>query len=163
MNEDVKGFVHLGADIVHLIAAGAWIGALASFMLLLRWAPKGGRAEVQQLGRMLNGFAIMGSVVVATLLVTGTINYLMIAGLNFGRVFTTTYGILLAIKLVFFLAMLALAAANRYRLTPMLEASIASDNHGPAIAALKSSLVLESGCALLILALIACLGMLNPL
>ena len=36
MNEDVKGFVHLGADIVHLIAAGAWIGALASFMLLLR-------------------------------------------------------------------------------------------------------------------------------
>ena len=77
--------------------------------------------------------------------------------------FTTTYGILLAIKLVFFLAMLALAAANRYRLTPMLEASIASDNHGPAIAALKSSLVLESGCALLILALIACLGMLNPL
>jgi len=163
MNEDVKGFVHLGADIVHLIAAGAWIGALASFMLLLRWAPKGGRAEVQQLGRMLNGFAIMGSVVVATLLVTGTINYLMIAGLNFGRVFTTTYGILLAIKLVFFLAMLALAAANRYRLTPMLEASIASDNHGPAIASLKSSLVLESGCALLILALIACLGMLNPL
>ena len=162
MNEDVKGFVHLGADIVHLIAAGAWIGALASFVLLLRWVPKGGRAEVEQLGRMLNGFAIMGSVIVSTLLVTGTINYLMISGLNFSSIFTTTYGVLLTIKLAFFLAMLALAAANRYRLTPKLEASIANDNHGPAIAALRSSLVLESGCALLILALIACLGMLNP-
>ena len=163
MNEDVKGFVHLGADIVHLIAAGAWIGALASFLLLLSWTPKGGGAEVEQLGRMLNGFAIMGSVIVFALLVTGTINYLMISGLNFGSIFATTYGILLTIKLVFFLAMLALAAANRYRLTPKLEASIASDNHGPAIAALRDSLVLESGCALLILVLIACLGMLNPL
>lgn len=162
MNEDVKGLVHLISDIIHLIAAGAWVGALASFVLLLWSSCRRGSDEVERLSRMLSGFALMGTIVVATLLVTGAINYFLIVGPSFGGLVTSNYGILLSVKLIFFLAMLALAAANRYRLAPRLEASIIHGRHGPAIAGLRGSVILEFGCALIILALIACLGMLNP-
>lgn len=162
MNEGAKGLVHLISHIIHLIAAGAWVGGLASFVLLLPSLRKTGSDEVARLSRMLSGFALMGTIVVGTLLMTGAINYLLIVGPRFGGLVTSHYGILLSLKLTFFLAMLALAAANRYRLAPMLEASVIHGKHGPAIAGLRGSLILESGCALVILALIACLGMLNP-
>lgn len=163
MNEGAKGLVHLVSQIIHLIAAGAWVGALASFVILLSSPRKTGSDEVARLSRMLNGFALMGTLVVGTLLMTGTINYLLIVGPRFEGLITSHYGILLSVKLILFLAMLALAAANRYRLAPMLEASVIHGKHGPAIAGLRGSVIVESGCALIILALIACLGMLNPI
>ena len=64
-------------------------------------------------------------------------------------------------------AMLALAGVNRWRLTPALQASIASpDEIGAdsslAVSAMRRSLVLEASAGLAILALVAWFGTLEP-
>jgi putative copper resistance protein D len=60
--------------------------------------------------------------------------------------------------------MLALAAANRWRLTPALSAAITSGEPAPdrKLAAMRTSLALEAAAAVLILALVAWFGTLEP-
>jgi hypothetical protein len=65
-------------------------------------------------------------------------------------------------QILLFVAMPGLAAANRYRITPRLERSIDRGDTGAAVKALRNSLVLETGDALLILLLVAWLGVLSP-
>jgi putative copper resistance protein D len=70
---------------------------------------------------------------------------------------------LLSLKLVLFVAMLGLAAANRFRLNPALAASLNSDEaQEPALAALRRSLLVESSLAFAVLGLVAWFGMLAP-
>jgi putative copper resistance protein D len=61
-----------------------------------------------------------------------------------------------------FLVMLVLAAANRFRLVPALEAAIDAGDNRRARDAMRRSLLLEIGCAVAILALVAWLGTLEP-
>ena len=72
------------------------------------------------------------------------------------------YGQLLLAKLALFAAMLALAAANRFRLTPAFGKAIAQGDGSCAVAALRRSLAAEAGAALLILGLVAWIGTLAP-
>ncbi|MDP9086357.1 MAG: CopD family protein, partial [Pseudomonadota bacterium] len=72
------------------------------------------------------------------------------------------YGQLLVTKILLFGAMLALAALNRFRLTPRFEQAMASDDHVSAMGALRLSLSFETGCVIAILALVAMLGTLAP-
>src|SRR3546814_19293751 len=59
---------------------------------------------------------------------TGLINSQMIVGAeNLGRSLSSPYGQLLLAKLALFALMLALAAANRWRLTPALAAAAGAD------------------------------------
>ena len=71
---------------------------------------------------------------------------------------------LLALKLLLFAAMLALAAANRWRLTPALEAALIDSDADPAMAAaaMRRSLIAELMAGAAILALVAWLGTLDP-
>ncbi|MEE3528749.1 CopD family protein, partial [Pseudomonas aeruginosa] len=73
---------------------------------------------VAVLSRTSNGFARIGTAIVAALVVSGILNYLLIAGPSFGPLISTLYGRLLMVKLLLFAGMLALVAANRYRLSP---------------------------------------------
>jgi putative copper resistance protein D len=65
-------------------------------------------------------------------------------------------------KIAAFLAMLAIAAINRYRLTPGLANAIALGDFRAAISALRRSLAFEAGAALVILGIVAWLGTLEP-
>src|SRR3546814_15261958 len=76
--------------------------------------------------------------------------------------FQSAYGQLLLIKLVLFGLMLALAASNRFSLTPALATGIEDGNIEGAVLRLRRSLWLEGGAAVLILALVAWLGTLLP-
>src|SRR3546814_1623346 len=58
--------------------------------------------------------------------------------------------------------MLVLAASNRFRLTPALEAVLAADQTRSATARLRRSLWLEAGAGIAILALVAWFGTLEP-
>src|SRR3546814_15452861 len=58
--------------------------------------------------------------------------------------------------------MLILAAANRLFLTPALAMAVESGDPPAAIRSLRRSLIVESGCALAILTLVAWLGLLAP-
>src|SRR3546814_19339421 len=69
--------------------------------------------------------------------------------------FQSAYGQLLFLKLVLFGLMLALAASNRFRLTPALATGIEDGNIEGAVMRLRRSLWLEGGAAVVILALVA--------
>jgi putative copper resistance protein D len=157
------GPIHLTADIFHALAAGVWIGALVVFFGLLR--PGATDAETDPaLHKALHGFAGVGSGLVAVLVGTGLVNSWFLVGPDrLAGLWTTPYGQLLLVKLLLFTAMLGLAAANRFRLTPALGAAL--ENKGTrreALAALRRSLLFETALAFLVLGVIAWLGMLAP-
>lgn len=162
MSEGMEGTIHLVADIVHLLAAGAWIGALAMLMRALL-APINDRTAMAAAERALTGFARAGSIIVALMLVTGLINSWIIVGPeNLALLPAVLYGQLLIAKLMLFAAMLALAAANRWRLTPRLQSALADGDTARAARALRMSITAEASAAVVILALVAWLGTLAP-
>lgn len=162
MDNGPSGYVHLISDVLHLIAAGAWIGALVAFVLLSIGPEHPGASAVETLNRTASGFARIGSTIVGTLIVTGAINYVLILGPTLHGLVSTRYGRLLGTKLVLFVGMLALAAANRYVLSPRLEAAIAVGEHGQAARMMRRSLWTEASLALFVLGLVAWLGTLDP-
>lgn len=162
MDEGARRYPHLIADILHLFAAAVWVGALAAFAVLLRRAKTSSFDQLVGLSRALAGFATAGTLIVVTLILTGAVNYWLTAGPSLSPLVSSQYGLFLLAKLCLFVAMLGLAAANRYRLTPRLERSIDRGDTSAAVKALRNSLVLETGAALLILLLVAWLGVLSP-
>lgn len=164
MDEGAVGWVHLGADILHLLAGGAWAGALLGLVLLVvRPVGRVDAAHLTLTHRALHGFGLVGSILVGTIVVTGVVNAWLLVGLaNLPDLPTTRYGQLLIAKLALFGTMLALASLNRFRLTPAFERSIAAADHHGALRALRRSLAVEASCAVAILALVAWLGTLEP-
>nr|WP_315591531.1 copper homeostasis membrane protein CopD [uncultured Cupriavidus sp.] len=152
---------HLFVDIAHLLAAGAWIGALVAFVLLGR-AVRAGSASSMLLARTAHDFARLGSIIVATLVATGTANYWLIAGLPSIAAARSPYGMLLLAKLGIFTTMLGMAALNRYRLVPRLAAEIHAATTYGAVRALRKSLLVELAIGLCVLLAVALLGVLSP-
>uniref|UniRef100_UPI003F490C6D copper homeostasis membrane protein CopD n=1 Tax=Cupriavidus taiwanensis TaxID=164546 RepID=UPI003F490C6D len=160
MDDGGRRYLHLASDITHLLAAGAWVGALVAFLMLSRPSSP---ATAALLSRTSNGFAGVGTIVVATLTVTGAMNYWMIVGpILPDDLSLTSYGGLLVAKLALFGSMLALAATNRFRLAPQLEQATKTGDHDMALRTLRRSLMFETTAATLILALVALLGVLSP-
>lgn len=162
MDEGVRGYVHLASDIAHLWAAGAWVGALLSFLMLAVIKPANQSDSVEILSRTSNSFARIGTLIVTVLTVSGIVNYVLIVGPSIDPLISTLYGRLLLGKLVLLGGMLALAAANRFRLSPGLEAALKTGNHVKAALKLRQSLFTETALAVLILAAVAWLGILSP-
>lgn len=164
MDEAAMGWLHLVADILHLVASGAWVGALLGLRLLVsRSAARVDASHLKLTHRALHGFGAVGTAVVGTIVVTGLVNGWMLVGIgNVAALPTTLYGQLLLAKLALFLAMLGLASLNRFRLTPAFERSVAAGDHGSALGALRASLGIETACVVAVLALVAWLGTLAP-
>lgn len=158
MDEGERRNWHFITDFLHLWAAGGWVGALAAFALLLRQA----EPRLAVLARTLTGFETAGAVIVVVISVTGVVNYLFIVGPNVEGLLDSTYGQLLALKLILFAAMLVFAALNRFHLSPLLEQARQTGEHGVAVNALRRSMVLEFCVAVVILGLVAWLGTLSP-
>ena len=163
--EGWAGTVHRLSDIVHILAASAWIGGIAAFAwMLYRPETAGSNVHLTAVHRALDRFSRVGSLVVGLILATGIINCLAVVGFpHVTGLPLTPYGRLLIIKLLLFTAMLALAALNRWRLTPALDATIGNGNPAPTLSGLKRSLLAEGTAVLTILALVAWLGTLDPL
>lgn len=163
-SEGRGGLVHLWADIFHLLAAGAWIGGIAAFgWLLLRPVAAMTEDHLRLSHRALDRFSVIGSIVVGVIVASGLVNsYMLVGPMHVLELPFTRYGQLLLIKLALFAAMVALAAANRFRLTPALETALAHGDAVSAVAALRRSMAWEAGAALAILGLVAWMGMLAP-
>lgn len=157
--EDVAGSLHRAADVAHIWAAAGWIGALAVLLhAILTLSPVGG--DARRIAAILSRFSLMGTLIVATLVATGAINGALIVGLDqLPALVGSRYGWLLGAKLALFGLMLALAAANRWRLTPALE----NDGTARAWMHLRLSLLVETSAAIAIIGLVAWLGTLDPM
>ena len=125
---------------IHGLCAAFWIGALLPLLAAV------GRADARSLAR----FSRLITAPLILLLVTGSVlAVVQLARLD--ALWSTSYGIVLVCKLVVVIALLAVAAGNRYLLVPRMQS-------GGAAAA--RPLVISVGCelalAVVILGLVAC-------
>lgn len=163
-SEGSGGTAQLIADIIHLLGAGAWLGALAALTLTLFRSAQASSEDYLRLNhRLLKGFSVAGSIIVALVLGSGLVNSWMLVGpQNILNLHTTLYGQLLIAKLCLFAIMLAVAATNRFTLTPALECALQGGGTYRARRRLQISLIIELSLAAAIIGLVAWLGTLEP-
>lgn len=161
--EGLRGQLRLGAGIAHLLAAGAWLGAIAA-LLQQALRPQGPslRTRGRHLLDALQGFAVPGTLIVTTLALTGSYAYLDLGGSPTTLV-ATAHGRWLLLKLALVAGMLVLAALHRWRLVPALQQAVRVAWQPTPIQHLRRSLAAEAVLALLVLACVAVLGTLDPL
>lgn len=161
----VDRYIHTGCDAVHLLAAGAWVGALPGLWALLKRA-----GDVAQLQRFAlaamaaRRFSVLGMVTVSALVVTGLVNSWYLVG-TLGALFATDYGRLLLWKLLLVAMMVTLAAINRLRLTPeltMASATRLGTTSRDALTRLRRNTLLELAAGIAIIGIVAVLGLTMP-
>jgi copper transport protein len=97
--------VDIGVDVVHVLAAGTWVGGLAVLVVL-------GRAVEPRALRRFSGAALVS---VAALVTSGVVSSLVHVQ-QVSQLWGTRYGQILCLKLVLVGAALAAAAVSRHRL-----------------------------------------------
>ena len=156
--EGNAGIIQLIADVVHLLAAGAWLGAIVGLGSMI-WASRNTAATFGA----LENFTSVGTIIVASVIGSGLVNAFYLVGWsNLATLPFTLYGQLLLVKIALVGAMLGVAALNRFKLTPALGAEIRNDRIYPARGGLRLSFILELSLAAAILGLVAWLGTLEP-
>jgi copper resistance protein D len=148
--------IHMAADMVHLLCATGWIGALVCLGYLLREV-LAGRVAVDTARVALRRFSAMGYWAVALLVVTGCINAFVMVPRP-ASLIGSDYGRALLVKLAFVAVMVAIAIVNRLALSPRIMA--AADPKG--VRTLWRSVLLEQGVAVLVVAAVAWLGTIHP-
>ena len=163
-SQGVAGWIRLGGDIVHVLGALSWVGALGLFVALL-WGPlQNAHLLSGQVVQALGTFALAGSVIVALLVLTGAANLLFLVPMaDLQQLLHSLYGQLLLIKLALSGGMLGLAALNRFALVPALEQAQLASARRAAVSRLRVSVSLELFAALAVLGLVAWLGTFDPL
>jgi len=157
-DQSQAAIVHRVIDAFHLTAAGVWIGALAVFARssITIFAPS--REDDQQAFHYgLSRFSEVGLAVVIALALSGVLNPNVLSSFN------SAYGEVLLVKLGLFAAMLLLAAANRYWLTPAISRSLDTGmGLKTSLRLLQASLLTETLLAIAVLAIVARLGTISP-
>ncbi|HEY2970722.1 MAG TPA: copper homeostasis membrane protein CopD [Casimicrobiaceae bacterium] len=147
--------LHLTSDAVHLLAAGAWLGALPGLAFLLGRAQRmSGVPSANTAAHLARRFSALGVVSVGALLAGGLANTWYLVG-DVPALVGTDYGRLLLAKLALFAAMLTLALVNRLRLTPRL-------HDREALHRLRRNALLEAAAGLLVVTLVGVLGITVP-
>lgn len=153
VGEGEVGWTHGVADAAHLLTAGLWMGALPCLTVLLTRSSLA--ASILSLDAVRR-FSAIATPAVALLILTGAISTVILAGSPW-TVGATLWGRLLLLKGAIVVVMCALAASNRWRITPMLARDPARG-----AARLRRNAILELGLATVVLAIVGVLGTLAP-
>ncbi len=127
------------SEVVHLLAAGAWLGGLMPLMLLVASAPLPAAAHASR------RFSPLGTSCVLLLAVTASFQFWVLIG-DLPGLIGTGYGLLVLLKVALFVVLLGLAGRNRFRLTPALVTASAEG----AKRRLCRSVTIETGFGLLV-------------
>ncbi len=158
------GELHLGADILHLLAAGAWLGSLIPLALLLAEARRIGDADWAALARRaVRRFSLLAAASVAILFAAGLVNTWFLAG-TVPALIGTLYGRLLLGKIAIFATMVTFGAVNLLRMGPRLAPAAAGRPPlwAAALGHLRRNALIEAGLGLIVLAIVGLLGILPP-
>jgi putative copper resistance protein D len=149
------GDIHLASDIVHLLAAGAWLGGLPALAMILAHARRAPELAWREVAiRATVRFSRLGIIGVGALLASGIVNsWNLLSGP--GDLLSTDYGRLLLLKIGLFVAMVGIAAVNKFRLTPRLAAI-------DAMRSLQRNSLIETGLGVCVLAVVGALGTMAP-
>ncbi|HSU04738.1 MAG TPA: CopD family protein [Acetobacteraceae bacterium] len=143
------GLLLTASEVLHMLAAGAWLGGLIPLAMTVTMLPP---PQSAQICRRFSSIALSAVLVLAA---TGTIQ----AGVLLGglRALTgTNYGRVLLVKLALLLCALALAGLNRFRLTSRVASSVGARLQ------MRQSLTAEAVFGLFIVLAAACLASLPP-
>ncbi|TCL75984.1 copper homeostasis membrane protein CopD [Rhizobium sp. BK251] len=148
------GTLHRLNDILHVLAGGAWVGALVPFLYLLH------RCDIlcDRAAAMLalRRFSSVGHVAVALVLVSGVLNVALVLG-RLPTDWRSPYQAKLMLKIAIVMVMTSVAILNRYLLVPRMAA-----HRQPMARALKLSALVEIGLGLAAIALVAAFGTKDP-
>jgi putative copper resistance protein D len=155
--------LHVSADGVHLLAAGAWLGgllALGHLLMVTRKAPTPGHTAIATTA--LVRFSGMGYIAVAGLIGSGLINAWLLVG-SVANLATTQYGQLLLVKISLLVGMLVLAALNRFGLIPsLLRSNEGSQQAAITLRRLRRNVIGEQMLGLAVVFVVGYLGTMPP-
>ncbi|MGH2850032.1 MAG: copper resistance CopC/CopD family protein [Solirubrobacteraceae bacterium] len=117
---DAAGTLYFTADLVHVLAAAAWVGGLATMLLALALAGRDGRAALVRASAPRLSLLATGAV--GTLMVGGVLSAIHEVGAWRG-LWQSTYGELVLVKIGLGLPVLALGALNHFVAVPALHAA----------------------------------------
>jgi copper resistance protein D len=150
---------HLSADALHLLAAGAWLGALVPLVGILK---QGSGPTYEIAVQATRRFSTLGVAAMSALLLSGVINAAYTVG-TLAALYESQYGRLLLVKLALYVLIVALAAANRLVWTPRLAAaSAAAVERARAFHKLRRNSITEAALGFAIIALVGKLGTTMP-
>lgn len=124
----------VGTQWIHLMSVGVWVGGFVVLLLALR-------DDRMDRGHVAGRFSTTATVCLTLVAVTGTLRAVDEVG-SFGRLFSTSFGEWLDVKVALFALLVALGALNRFRNVPRLATGRA--DHAPLRTAVRGEVVFAS-------------------
>ena len=153
MQEGAIGALHRANEVVHVLAAGAWLGALGPVLVVLERLRS---AETRRDATLaLRRFSRAGHVAVALVLLSGALNVALTIG-RWPSDLASPYVVLLDLKIACVAGMVGLALLNRYVFVPRL------GRDATAVQALRRGTLAELPLGFAAIALVAMFGLLDP-
>ncbi|WP_245501066.1 copper homeostasis membrane protein CopD [Lichenibacterium minor] len=150
MHEGWLGVANRANDVLHVLASGAWFGALVPVLTIL---PCLGRSESRaEAAIALRRFSRAGHIAVALVVATGIAGTALILK-QWPIDLSSPYQVLLDVKVLAVAMMTGLAVLNRYVFVPQLPTSLAK---------LRRATLAEVPLGILAIALVAVFGLLDP-
>ena len=159
-SEGWSAAVHVLADAAHLLAAGVWLGGLWPLAAALAWAHRGDVQHMRGSGELLIRFSGIGYLAVAVLVASGVLNSWYLVG-SIEALTSGAYGRLLLFKVALFVVMAALAAANRFWITPRLHRPGDAPVE-PWLRRIRRHVAAELALGLTVVGVVSLLGTLDP-
>ena len=152
----VQPFGLLG-DMIHLCAAGLWIGGLVPLAIFLA-AVRAKFSLSEMVPCVLARFSVLSLSCVSVLVVSGISNSWLLVG-SIYALFTTPYGQLLLFKLALLAILVGFGARNRFLVKAKLPKAAADPD---VLAQLRRNVICETYLGVAVVVIVACLGVTPP-
>ncbi len=154
MEDGLLRIAHRINDVVHLLAGGAWVGALIPFVVVLRMLAVPEYHAAAQVA--LRRFSNFGHGAVFTVLATGVVNSIMTLG-RWPTDWSSPYQLMLTMKIGAVGMMTCLAIVNRYIFVPAI-----AENPEAALRSIRRASVVEILLGIAAIGLVAVFGTFDP-
>ena len=144
-------------DMIHLCAAGLWIGGLVPLAIFLARV-RASFSLSEMVPYVLPRFSTLSLCCVSVLVVSGISNSWLLVG-SIYALFTTPYGQLLLFKLALFAILVGFGARNRFLVKAKLPKAAADPD---LLAQLRRNVVCETYLGVAVVVIVACLGVTPP-
>jgi putative copper resistance protein D len=144
-------------DMIHLCAAGLWIGGLVPLAIFLA-AVRATFSLSEMVPCVLARFSGLSLCCVSVLVVSGISNSWLLVG-SIYALFTTPYGQLLLFKLTLFAILIGFGARNRFLVKAKLPKAAADPD---VLAQLRRNVICETYLGVAVVVIVACLGVTPP-
>jgi copper resistance protein D len=147
----------VSGDMLHLCAAGLWIGGLVPLVIFLA-RTRASFSLAEMVPRVVCRFSTLSLCCVSVLVVSGISNSWLLVG-SIHALFTTPYGRLLLVKLTLFAMLIAIGARNRF----LIKAKpLKTPVGGNVLSQLRRNVICEALLGSAVVAIVACLGVTPP-